>query len=351
MNMAVIRFIIKFFLIVFIIIFSIKTYKNTNKTDLSNIHNYYQAKIISLYQKDLNHQISIKKNGHHIKTSIGNILKNQNNLISKNTTKLNLEKTLTFSLFTSSIASIILIIYFLTKGKTLGQAKHIRGGDIATAKQLTKLVKNYNKKTLFIPNLIYKTRRSLVLLNILNKNTKHNQKQKHYQPYKLTKNIPYPAHTETQHTIITGGSGTGKTQMLKHLLTQIRKNGDRAIIYDKMGAFIPSFYNKEKHNDIILNPFDQRSPIWSIFNEVEESIYFDSIASALMPISKNISDPFWTQAARTIFTSVASKLKEQGETSNKKLVDSLLKIDLTEIGYIRRWLHRNIQRPHADFNS
>ena len=96
-----------------------------------------------------------------------------------------------------------------------------------------------------------------------------------------------------------------------------------------MGNFIPNFYDENK--DVILNPFDDRSPAWSVFDEVEESIYFDSIASALMPITKNVSDPFWTDAARTIFTSVASTLKEKGETSNKKLLDSLLKIDLTDI--------------------
>ena len=118
--------------------------------------------------------------------------------------------------------------------------------------------------------------------------------------------------------------------MLKHLLTQIKAKGDRAIVYDKMGSFIPHFY-EEENGDIILNPFDKRSPIWSIFNEVEEILQLDSIASALMPITKNISDPFWVQASSTIFTSVASKLKEVGETSNKTLVDSLLKTDLSDI--------------------
>jgi type IV conjugative transfer system coupling protein TraD len=118
--------------------------------------------------------------------------------------------------------------------------------------------------------------------------------------------------------------------MLKHLLSQIKAKGDRAIVDDKMGSFIPHFYEEEK-GDIILNPFDKRSPIWSIFNEVEEILQLDSIASALMPITKNISDPFWVQASRTIFTSVASKLKEAGETSNKTLVDSLLKTDLSDI--------------------
>jgi hypothetical protein len=261
--------------------------------------------LISLYQKDFNHEITIKdSSGNNVKVSIGRLINNQNLINSSNKTVNDLRQSLKLSLIISAILTLFLIVYFIKKGTELGKSKHIRGGSVVKAKLVTRMVKRYNKRTLFMPKLVYRIRRMLAIIGLLDKSKPYNQQQKQYEPYKIANNIPYPAHTETQHTIITGGSGTGKTQMLKHLLSQIKAKGDRAIVYDKMGSFIPHFYEEEK-GDIILNPFDKRSPIWSIFNEVEETLQLDSIASALMPISKNISDPFWVQASRTIFTSVA----------------------------------------------
>jgi type IV conjugative transfer system coupling protein TraD len=338
MGVTIIRFILRFFIIMFVVLLGMVFYTKTDKQTLKNNHDYYQAKLISLYQKDLNHEITIKDSaGNNVNVAIGRLINNQNLINSSNKTVNDIKKSLKLSLIISVIITLFLIVYFIKKGTDLGKSKHIRGGSVVKAKLLTRMVKRYNKRTLFMPKLVYRIRRMFTIIGLLDQLKPYNQQQKQYEPYKIANNIPYPAHTETQHTIITGGSGTGKTQMLKHLLTQIKQKGDRAIVYDKMGSFIPHFYEEAKGDvigDVILNPFDKRSPIWSIFNEVEETLQLDSIASALMPITKNISDPFWVQASRTIFTSVASKMKEQGETSNKNLVDNLLKTDLSDIAKI-----------------
>ena len=331
MSLAITRFIVRFFVLMFIMALGLVFYTKTDKQTLKNNHDYYQAKLISLYQKDLNHEITIKDgDGKNIRVTIGSLIHNQTLINSSKKTVNDIKQSLKLSTIISVILTFGLVIHFIKKGTELGKSKHIRGGSVVKPKLLIRMVKRYNKRTLFISKLVYRTRRTLTIIGLLDKSKPHNQRQKQYKPYKIANNIPYPVNTETQHTIITGGSGTGKTQMLKHLLSQIKAKGDRAIVYDKMGSFIPHFYEEEK-GDIILNPFDKRSPIWSIFNEVEETLQLDSIASALMPITKNIADPFWVQASRTIFTSVASKLKETGETSNKTLVDSLLKADLSDI--------------------
>ena len=64
----------------------------------------------------------------------------------------------------------------------------------------------------------------------------------------------------------------------------------------------------DKGSDIILNPLDDRSPYWSIFNEAENPIDFDTIASALIPEDAATVDPYWKTAARTLFSSVAGEL-------------------------------------------
>ena len=60
MSLAITRFIVRFFVIMFIITLGLVFYTKTDKQTLRNTHNYYEARLISLYQKDLNHEITIK---------------------------------------------------------------------------------------------------------------------------------------------------------------------------------------------------------------------------------------------------------------------------------------------------
>ena len=196
------------------------------------------------------------------------------------------------------ILTFILII-FLIKGYTSIKSNFIRGNKIVSPNVLNKIIRNRNGLcyTLF-----------------------------HRKQYKIANILTYPKGTESLHTIITGTTGTGKTVLLTNLIEQIRNKGDRAIIYDKMGTFTSRFYNPNK--DIILNPLDDRSPYWSIFNEAKNTIDFETIAAALIPDTG--SDPFFTQAARILFSSVASELFKRGCTSNKELTDKLLKTELKD---------------------
>ena len=95
-----------------------------------------------------------------------------------------------------------------------------------------------------------------------------------------------------------------------------------------MGVYTERFFNPQK--DILLNPFDLRSPKWSIFKEVKSEASFDSIAAALIPLERSTTDPFWVKAARTLFSEVCGSLLKQGGVSNQELVSTLLKKNLAE---------------------
>ncbi len=194
-----------------------------------------------------------------------------------------------------------LIIYFIKCGRKLGEESYIRGGKFIESDKLIKLILSYNRK--------FPTKKKYTLAD-----------------------IPYPAYTESLHTIITGGSGSGKTVLISNLIEQIRKNGDRAIIYDKMGTFTKYFYCEDK--DIILNPLDLRTPSWNLFKEVRHLADLNSIADALIPSEKGSSDPFWTQAARMLFSEVCGVLKDDPEADTQKLLQLLLKKDLVDIAQI-----------------
>jgi len=240
-----------------------------------------------------------------------NIYHLQAKIVSTNSNLILLEKNILQTIGNGFINSfligilliIILVILFTIKGKKLTTEKFIRGGEIVSSNQLKKIVKRFN----FLKNL-----RSFKL-NFLSS-----------KKYSIA-SIPFPNDGEFLHTIILGSTGTGKTNAILDLLDQIRKNGDRAIIYDKMGSYTANYYQPQK--DVILNPLDQRSKAWSFYNEIRRESDYDYIASALIPEKKDSSGPFWTDSARRVFSVFAQKLKNQlkENPSNKNFLQLLLK--------------------------
>jgi len=240
-----------------------------------------------------------------------NIYHLQAKIVSTNSNLILLEKNILQTIGNGFINSfligilliIILVILFTIKGKKLTTEKFIRGGEIVSSNQLKKIVKKFN----FLQNL-----RSFKL-NFLSS-----------KKYSIA-SIPFPNDGEFLHTIILGSTGTGKTNAILDLLDQIRKNGDRAIIYDKMGSYTANYYQPQK--DVILNPLDQRSKAWSFYNEIRRESDYDYIASALIPEKKDSSGPFWTDSARRVFSVFAQKLKNQLKENplNKNFLQLLLK--------------------------
>lgn len=206
---------------------------------------------------------------------------------------------------TGVILAIILsfiICFFFWKGRSVSNDEELRGNKLVEADELIKIINKDNKKSGYIP-------------------------------YTLG-GIPYPTHAESTHTLIAGNPSSGKTVLISNLIDEIKRRGDRAIIYDKMGVYTERFYNRSSSKDVILNPFDARSPNWSIFKEVKNEAHFDSIAAALMPQNKAGADPFWVDAARTLFASVCGSLLKKGGVSNAELTDTLLKKSLVEAAHL-----------------
>jgi type IV conjugative transfer system coupling protein TraD len=142
-------------------------------------------------------------------------------------------------------------------------------------------------------------------------------------------NVPIVKNSERSHFFIHGTTGTGKTQSFGHLIDHIRAQGQRAIVYDKGGIFIQSFYNPE--TDIILNPLDDRSVPWNLWGECKDQADYDSLTEAFIPTPPHTSDPFWTEAARTVFSSAAYKMSLKEKPTMPELLKALLRSNLYEI--------------------
>lgn len=128
--------------------------------------------------------------------------------------------------------------------------------------------------------------------------------------------VPLIKDSEMQHILMVGTTGAGKSNAFNHLLPQIRKRNQKAVIVDTTGDFVAKYYNPE--TDIILNPLDVRSKPWHMWVECENNIQVDDLAASMIP--QSLSDPFWTDSSRTLFAETVRKLGSTGDHSIKKLL-------------------------------
>ncbi len=199
----------------------------------------------------------------------------------------------------------LFLVAFWVRGAQLGRQRRIRGAEMVTAAELRRRVQSPH---------------ALLLARLPG--------GKRLRPYSIA-GIPWPERTETQHTIVSGTTGSGKTVLISDLVAQIRERGERCVIYDKMGSYTRAFFDRDR--DVLLNPLDARAPRWSPFYEARNPRDFDMMAAALIPQQRDTVDPFWVTAARQLFANGAGVLRQKGETRNKVLVDRLLKTELTEL--------------------
>ena len=196
-----------------------------------------------------------------------------------------------------------MLVWFRWRGSRLKRRKRLRGAELVTARQLSARIDP-------LPGRVVRKLAGGA------------------DPYRIA-GVPYPDRAETQHTIVSGTTGSGKTVLISDLVRQIRDKGERCVIYDKMGSYTQAFFDPNR--DVLLNPLDARAPRWSPFFEARSSRDFDMMAAALIPQQKDTVDPFWVTAARQLFSNGAGVLWSKGEKKNRVLVEHLLKTDLTEL--------------------
>ena len=140
--------------------------------------------------------------------------------------------------------------------------------------------------------------------------------------------FPLLKNSEVQHSLLHGTTGSGKGVTLSEFLEGIRARNERCIIYDKGCSFVKQFYRDK--SDIILNPFDDRCANWDLWREAIDAPDFENMAESLIPMQGQ-QDPFWIQASRTIFSSTAYTMQNDGSRSINKLLKLLLTSELKDL--------------------
>ncbi|MGL5784278.1 MAG: type IV secretion system DNA-binding domain-containing protein, partial [Alphaproteobacteria bacterium] len=124
--------------------------------------------------------------------------------------------------------------------------------------------------------------------------------------------LPLARTSETSHFLVTGTTGSGKTNLFHSLVPQVRERGDSAIVVDLTGDFVARYFRPE--TDLLFNPFDTRSVYWDLFEDCCHETQVDSLAEALIP-QRFSQDPFWEDAARSVLAAALRKMRQKGDAS------------------------------------
>lgn len=125
--------------------------------------------------------------------------------------------------------------------------------------------------------------------------------EKGYLASVMVSGAPYPYSCENMAMYIQGSAGSGKSQVIKQMIHDIRRRGgrDKLVIYDRKPEYLPIFFQS---GDKIICPADIRHTPWDIFAEVKSPADITGVISSLFPsLNETANDKFWNDSARDIF--------------------------------------------------
>lgn len=189
---------------------------------------------------------------------------------------------------------IIALLYLINVfDNTDLSVKYLRGARVTTGSELARLTKDKSKK-----------------------------------PQIEIAGISMPIDCEPNHLLLTGSTNTGKTVATDELLSFALARSDRVIVIDPDGHSLEKF---GKAGDTVLNPFDKRSPGWSIFSELRKPFDCERFAKSVIADSNDISAQQWHGYAQQLFAETVRALTQSGETSTERLLYWLTQAPATEL--------------------
>lgn len=278
-------------LFLWVIFTALITYIVTSTEQILQALAYYYASFLNVVGQ--NHLFSLPFHGKYYRLSVDIIVHNPYFASNAKIVMDLLGRSALGAFALAFIVGIGLSIYFIKRGKEQSQSQFIRGSKIQTPESLKKII-------------IREQKQSDITID----------------------GFPLINGSEVQHLLVHGTVGTGKSQLIMKIMDALRARGDRVIVYDKGCSFIPNYYNED--TDVILNPFDARCPNWDLWLEASRDSDLENMAESLIPMHGE-SDPFWVNAARTVFSSAASTMRKDKDRSLEKLLKLLLTCEFSSL--------------------
>ena len=127
------------------------------------------------------------------------------------------------------------------------------------------------------------------------------------QGFKLIKELRIPKHIEVLNLLIVGGMGSGKTVFLTPIILQFFDLKYPSFILDNKGDFCELL--GEKEGVVILSPFDLRSLVWDVSEDISTELEAIEFVSQLIFLPGGSGD-FFAHAARDIALGAIKYLQE-----------------------------------------
>ena len=119
--------------------------------------------------------------------------------------------------------------------------------------------------------------------------------------------VPWPADMWTRQTLVVGGTGAGKSTLIKPLVDKIVAANEPLILFDPKGDFTSQWAGPA-----IVAPWDARSLAWDIARDLRN--LGDARKFAESMIAGSATDPMWSNASRQILVGFVMHLKaERGD--------------------------------------
>lgn len=281
-----------FGLVAFIVIAGAYLFFKMQQYEFHNTYGYFQSRMFALVGMDYGQFSYIYSDGTEYMIPANNVPESVVKAAESGSRKIK-NASIIGSMFGGAV-SVFMLIYWWQFGRGQMADERLRGAEKVEKKTLIRLINEDDNAS----------------------------------PYHIAE-VPLVKGSEPLNIALTGAQGVGKSQTFHSLMRQVRAKSKKAVIYDPTGAFTSEFFREGK--DVLMNPFDVRSPAWNVWSEIKNAMHYETIANGLIPSPIGNENPFFSEGGRLVLKTVFKILESENRMTNQDLYESIVANDFNGV--------------------
>lgn len=281
-----------FGLVAFIVIAGAYLFFKMQQYEFHNTYGYFQSRMFALVGMDYGQFSYIYSDGTEYMIPANNVPESVVKAAESGSRKIK-NASIIGSMFGGAV-SVFMLIYWWQFGRGQMADERLRGAEKVEKKTLIRLINEDDNAS----------------------------------PYHIAE-VPLVKGSEPLNIALTGAQGVGKSQTFHSLMRQVRSKSKKAVIYDPTGAFTSEFFREGK--DVLMNPFDVRSPAWNVWSEIKNAMHYETIANGLIPSPIGNENPFFSEGGRLVLKTVFKILESENRMTNQDLYESIVANDFNGV--------------------